>query len=165
VPECEEGTGGGRGGGLDVTLLGSVSRLLRSCRYPRTHDHVACVCEQVDDFTCSESDPELDPETVIPARGTAGHAGRLPKVRTEHCPRPSVTVLRFSQRTCVFHCHGEVVFAALQAVCVVVGWVECVWIHMLACVAQDGELLCIYGLGGNRLHRAGSPPLPDCTQR
>ncbi len=83
------------------------------------------MCEQVDDFTCSESDPELDPETVIPARGTAGHAGRLPKVRTEHCPRPSVAALSTAW---ILPTHKRIslpwrrLLAAVHVVCVVVGW-------------------------------------------
>ncbi len=117
------------------------------------------MCEQVDDFTCSESDPELDPETVNPARGTAGHAGRLPKVRAP--PRPSVAALGISQRTSVFRCH--VGMPQYKRFVYLWGGVY-VWSYVWACVAQDRVRQCIYGLGGNLLHPAGNPPLPNCTQ-
>ena len=29
--------------------------------------------------TASESDPEVDPHSTLPLRGSAGHAGRLPR--------------------------------------------------------------------------------------
>ena len=43
--------------------------------------------EEVEEDTCSESDPEVDPQTLLPLPGTAAYAGRIPKTtRTFYAP-------------------------------------------------------------------------------